>query len=150
MFAFATSPHGLGMTPGLFWGLTPREYDAFREQWEESRRFQHVHVCSGLQATLHNGHNGIRFEPPNGVTGVNNPGNVMPGCPYYKAPVQTGDDRARMARLRHAFSQKMTPEARALMEQQHIDSQHRHERARKAKENGATREDVIAIMDGKE
>ncbi len=100
-------------------------------------------MYAGIQATLHNG---LRFTPPNGLKGFT-PDMWMPG---YKAPVQTGADRAAAARLRHAFSQTMTPEQRAFNQQQHIDSQHRHERARKAKAEGASRETVIAIVEGRE
>lgn len=53
MWAFGTSPYGLALEPEVLWSLSPREYDALKEQWQKSRDEQRQ-MYAEVQATLHN------------------------------------------------------------------------------------------------
>ncbi len=131
------------MTAAQFWGATPREYQAFREWWEKSRDFQQS-LYAGIMATLRNGLNGIRLKAPMG--GHWTPEMFMPG---YVPPVETPEQHAFLAQLRHAAARQMTDEERQSMHDRHRESQERAARAREAKANGATRQHCIDIMEGK-
>lgn len=65
MWAFGTSPHGLGLPGRTLWSLEVREYDALKAVWQDARDFQ-TGLVSALRADLHN--TGFRdfgqtFEP---------------------------------------------------------------------------------------
>lgn len=52
-WAFAVSPHGLGLTGAQFWALTPREFYALREVWEDVKE-RDIALSAGLQAAVYN------------------------------------------------------------------------------------------------
>ncbi len=53
MWAFGTSPHGLGLSEERLWTLTPRKHRALVRQWENSRKFQ-LMLNASVLATMHN------------------------------------------------------------------------------------------------
>lgn len=53
IWAFGTSPYGLGLTPERLWGLCHREYSALQKQWERARSDQ-LSIMAALRADLHN------------------------------------------------------------------------------------------------
>lgn len=61
MWAFGTSPHGLGLSSEKFWRLTMREYRALRREWQNARDHGST-IAAALLATMHNGffkHDGV-------------------------------------------------------------------------------------------
>lgn len=38
LWAFGTSPYGLGLTPEAFWSLTPWEFECLRDVYDEPRK----------------------------------------------------------------------------------------------------------------
>lgn len=66
-WAFAVSPHGLGLTGEQFWALTPREFYALREVWEDVKE-RDIALSSGVQAAVYNAigggkRGGGQFQP---------------------------------------------------------------------------------------
>ena len=53
LWAFGTSPYGLGLSSAALWSLTPREFEALREIWSSARRHLDMRFAE-LQSTLHN------------------------------------------------------------------------------------------------
>ena len=63
LWAFATSPHGLGLSEAAFWWLSPREYFALRKVWQSHRDLT-IGLYAQLQASLHNlWSTGKRWKP---------------------------------------------------------------------------------------
>lgn len=52
-WAFAVSPHGLGLTGAQFWNLTPREFYALRDVWEDVKE-RDIVLSASLQAAVYN------------------------------------------------------------------------------------------------
>ena len=53
LWAFGTSPYGLGLTEDKLWGLCPVEYLALKEQWKRSQE-QSIHLLAVLRADIYN------------------------------------------------------------------------------------------------
>lgn len=54
LWAFGTSPYGLGLAEVAFWGLTHAQFYALRNQWKISREFHLTMFCQ-IRADIHNG-----------------------------------------------------------------------------------------------
>ena len=67
LWAFATSPLGLGLSSAVFWSLTPREFAAHRKIFTDKQR-QHAYALAEIQATLHNAWFKRKDEPERGFT----------------------------------------------------------------------------------
>lgn len=53
LFAFGTSPHGLGIPPERFWYLSAREYEAYERVWKNSRK-QDRFQWAAMMAMMYN------------------------------------------------------------------------------------------------
>jgi hypothetical protein len=84
IWAFGTSPHGLGLSDDKLWRLTPREHAALVHQWERSRELP-MQIHAGIQATLHNIHRDPQKHPKPFT-----PDMWMPG---YEAKPQSLDEK---------------------------------------------------------
>lgn len=51
LWAFGTSPYGLGLSESALWSLTPIEYDELREVWRDHRQF-HKDLYAGLMTVM--------------------------------------------------------------------------------------------------
>lgn len=136
-WAFGTSPAGLGLTSRQFWAMTHAEFYALKDIWEEGRRFQQS-MYAGLQATLHNAYfkpvNGKRFKPSMWLPGVG-------------AAARPDPKLASIIAKAHEWRPATKEETDAVKEQTRI-FEDRQRRAQQAKEAGAPREELIAIMNG--
>lgn len=55
IWAYGTSPYGLGLDEETLWSLTPREFEALKRQHERSH-VPAMWMHAAIQATLHNAH----------------------------------------------------------------------------------------------
>lgn len=138
MWAFGVSPYGLGLSDRALWGLTPREYAALKDQWESSREF-HQSLYAGLQATLHNTA-GKSFK------GRFSPAMWMPG---YVPPTPMAIERARMEMQQAHTAPIQSPEEIAACAERLRVSQDRARRAGEARARGASRQEILDIMEGR-
>ena len=53
LWAFGTSPYGLGLTAETLWGLCDREFRALSRQWERAREYQ-MTLVAAMRADLFN------------------------------------------------------------------------------------------------
>jgi hypothetical protein len=67
VWAFGTSPHGLGLAAEALWQLTPREYGALKAVWEASRKYLNLRFAE-LQCVLHNAWFRSKDEHPQAYT----------------------------------------------------------------------------------
>ena len=119
----------------MLWGLTPREYGALKDQWEDSRQFQQA-LYAGLQATLHNAH----FKQP---TGGFRAAQFMPGYVEPKPDPQ----QQKVISIAHATRPQTDDERQSIEEQNRVFAD-RARRAHEAQSRGASREEVPGIMGG--
>jgi hypothetical protein len=139
MYSFATQPvQGLGMTGPEFWAATPREFAARRKVWEQAREHT-MHLYAGMQATLHNAH--FRTERSQPVFTAEM---FLPG---YEAPKE--DRSWQRFRDMAEIQRKPTAEERAMLDTNAREFSERQSRAAAAKAQGADRELVMAIMEGR-
>jgi len=138
MHAFGTTPvHGLGLSDADFWASTPREFAARRKCFEQARDFT-SRLVAGLQATLHNAH--FRHKESDDIF---TPNMFLPG--YTKKPAVPRPWQQDLAALQKAI----TPLKQQSVTGSDDNFLMRHSRAAAAQASGASREDVIAIMEGR-
>jgi hypothetical protein len=118
--------------------MTPAEYFALRDVWESARLF-HRSMYAGVQATLYNAHfkskDGQRFQASE----------WMPGKPIESL---TPDPKNASIIARAHEWRPATQEERDLVEERQRVFVDRQRRAQQAKDAGASREELMAIMNG--
>ena len=141
MWAFAISPHGLGLSSLDFWAMTPRELASHRKVFDHGREFD-LSLVAAIQATLHNAHFRHSKSDP-----VFEPEMFMPD---YKPPTKTvGPQWKRdLEHVRKQFETVPDP-ARIAEAKDALDVMgERAKAARTARSHGATAAEVKAIMNG--
>lgn len=141
LWAFGTSPYGLGLDELAFWDLTLSEFRALKRVRKDCFDENRIQIAQ-LRADLHNIH--YRSEKTDKVWTA---AMFMPGYQETAAGVDWKRDAAA-TRLMAEATRKMTPiERRAMAETVGI-FQERQRRAMKARGAGAGSEAIKAIMEG--
>ena len=131
--------HGLGMTPEEFWSSTPRELAVHRTVRENAMRFFEYRFAE-LQATLHNAHwVRERSQPPFTADMF---------LSDYK-PDSKPDESWKIVKATAMNARKMTLEERRAVDEHVQDFATRQSQAAALKASGGTREQVIALMEGR-
>ncbi len=144
-WAFGTSRSGLGLTTAQFWGYTPGQTDALVQEWRKDREY-HVAVYAEIHATLRNVALGRGFKPPSGECWT-----ADMFKPDYRAPKPFDDWRMQQAMLKHSLAPKKppTPFERAQKKQAMEERRYRTKRAQEMAQQGAPRDQILLVMEGR-
>ena len=138
MWAYATNRvHGLGLSSAEFWASTPVELAAHIHVMDQSRLFL-VGLYAGLQETLHNAHFRHKSSDP-----IFRKEMWLPG---YKDLPKVDESWKIVKSL--IENKPITPEQKHHMAHQNEQFTMRQSRAAAAKARGATRDEVMRIMEG--
>ena len=138
MWAYATNRvHGLGLTSDEFWNSTPRELAAHGRVFERGPWMQ---LNAAVMAALHNG-------PATRRDGK--PWTADMFLPGYRPDVKKDESWKVFKRGVMAYERKVTPEERETMTRQADEFKARQARAVALKASGASREQIVACMEGR-